>query len=214
MLLMIYSCSQEKEKVLDLSDVLPQSELYPEGKKEEIDSVPEVFDYDSLSVLSKAFVDSFALNRKEINLISQNDFLDRFDWKTKEKWSFINDDITLKVSRWSYSDSSAARNSFFNLIDCFGPKCRSMLLYERKWMSEKPFLLVLSEMELWFIEGLDDQSLRKVLCKVPDTFGAMNPLYLLTQRTKQRCIWWDFNAEENRFEKRETEKSVKKEQQI
>lgn len=71
-----------------------------------------------------------AFNFSSIEKVSTNAFPERFSYNNQKSWLFSNEEDTIKLSWWSYSDSIKTSSVLFNWLDCFPPSCNSIRLYD------------------------------------------------------------------------------------
>lgn len=122
------SCGEAEEREIEtisMDELTPKSERdynYDEleGKAEEVEIETEP----NAKLIQAAF------NFSNVEKISTNAFPERFSYNYQKSWLFSNEEDTVKLSWWSYSDSTKTSSVLFNWLDCFPPSCNSIRLYD------------------------------------------------------------------------------------
>ena len=147
--LFLFSCVENKEEVIDLSDIITESENYKEGvEKEKVNEIVE----DSTLAVVEYFI-SNGVEVDKIHFLTKNKFPDRFSPNRKDKFEIVNGLDTLQYFNWSYTDSAKTMNAFFNWIDNFGEKGSSIRVGEKKRLQKKGFVMYVGDTNLIFIQS-------------------------------------------------------------
>lgn len=152
MVLLIISfegCKDRKEEVIDLNDIIAESDRYKEGESEE--DIVKV-ELDSASVILNAFKAN-GINAISLSFLEDNLFPDRFGPEASYKYQLYFDADTVKFYNWNYSDSVKTVNAFFNWIDNFGKRKKSIFVGEEKNFQKDPLLFFIGDTSLIFIEA-------------------------------------------------------------
>lgn len=155
-LMFLFSCKDaKKEEVITLDDVTGASSGYKEtGKKEAGKKSENFLFYDSLSPLSKIVIDKFGVEKNTVfPLGAVAVFPDRFGAKYSEKWYRKKENDSLVFMHWSFESQVKAENALYNWLDCWGKKCDAIAVGDEKKMSQRPFLLLQGEKDLFYIES-------------------------------------------------------------
>lgn len=145
-LLLVTACNQKQEQdVIDIEDLIPESELYSDSKEEEI------VETDTL-IVWKHELEKSGIACKDIARHDIRNFPDRFGAINSLKLALINERDTIYYSSWVYKDSSLTMNAFYNWLDCFSPSCKSYYVFDKKRMLPGGFELYVSDTTLIVIE--------------------------------------------------------------
>lgn len=148
------SCQQEKEDdVIDMRDVIPQST--PMDSKKTVISKPDTLgSYIDTSILSK-----LKLNVSSIRNIDMDLTPERLSPTSSCMYKMRYKSDSLIYLHWSYRDSIFTKNAFYNWLDCFGKKCKSVRLGESTMMQREGFLLFISDTSITYLSS--QQPLKK-----------------------------------------------------
>tara|TARA_R110002072_G_scaffold302060_1_gene483552 strand:+ start:18308 stop:18892 length:585 start_codon:yes stop_codon:yes gene_type:complete len=147
--LFLISCNRQKEEVIDLSDIIKESENYKEGE------TTSEFDTDILDT-SEMVLDDFTENGLDVSsyeILDDKLFPDRFGPKSSSIMRLNFEKDTVFYGSWSFEDSSKTVNAFFNWLDNFGKKHKSIFIGEEKNLQKKPFLMFIGNNSLIFVES-------------------------------------------------------------
>jgi hypothetical protein len=146
--LIVTSCGEKpKEDVLDLKDIIPQSERYKEGdKKEEIKNESDFgFDMD--------LANDLGINVMEVDSFAGPMFPDRFNPNTRIKVDLQMKDGLISYRQWTFKDSLKTMNAFYNWLDCFGEKCRSFRYLQKARFQPESMLIFLNDTSITYISS-------------------------------------------------------------
>lgn len=142
----LFSCGEKnKNEVLDMSDITPTSERNYDSVAVKTDTI----DYD----FNSAVANELGLNLSGIHYYEYPLFPDRFNPRTTKKLVLMQDMDSTFFCQWSYRDSVATKNAFYNWIDCFGQKCKSIKMYERVNLQKENFVLLMSDTAIVYISS-------------------------------------------------------------
>jgi hypothetical protein len=129
---LFFACKGQKStnEPKNIETLIPQSKREKASKSKNSDTVnvtngnpfEEVFNHFAQGKAYTIFQHSF--------------YIDRFGPKNSQKIIFTNDSTTATLSCWSFSDSLKTLNAFYNWLDCFGNKCRSIKIGDRIRITE------------------------------------------------------------------------------
>jgi len=190
-ILILTSCGGGKEEVVDLDDIIAGSDRYSEDSlnvKNEID--PK----DTLALKLREFNDN-GVEVKEIIALTDNYFPDRFGPITSEKYELQSEGNTFRFVQWIFEDSTKTMNAFFNWMDCFGEKCKSIFIGEERVFQSNPFQILVNDSTLIFIEGIESFDF-----KIWETYFEKQayPLdwnYVIEQRKRGKAHWFTYIEE-------------------
>lgn len=153
---LLAGCNNQAEEIINFEDLIPSSERYSELDNEEGEAAVE----DSMSLIIKRFTD-VGIDVVSAEYNSQNIFPDRFGPVQNEKIRLISATDTLNYFKWIYSDSTKVMNAFFNWMDCYGKKCKSIFIGEEKNIQKSPLLIFVNDTALVFIESTSNIDIDK-----------------------------------------------------
>jgi len=143
--------SKPEQKTISFDEITPDSKR-DYSTNDSIITANKTSDFESLSDFSKQFVDSFKIEQTSIKRWDTTLFADRFGSKLTEKWSSKTELDSLLFLRWTFKDSVQTKNTFFNWLDCFGPKCVPMLVGDERKIQPRSFILLVLEKEIIYLE--------------------------------------------------------------
>lgn len=128
--------------------------------------------------------------------LSTNDFLDRFQSEESVKRLILTSNDSIYFKSWSFQDSTACMNAFYNLLDCFGKDCTPIELYSTDFITINYNLLLVFENQIHSIISKENQDL-KVWHRY---FEAENDIskyhFILEQKRNQNMTWFEINNRE------------------
>ncbi len=194
---LVFSCSdKKKEEVVNLSDLIPSSKRYKEGDsivKKEIKSISFM---DSVPMCYKAMFDSLKLNHDSIHLIDNDLFADRFPSKSKFKFYWKNGIDSISFMDWTFKDSLKTSTAFYNLLDCFGPKCKTIEIGSKVSFQKRSLLLLVNEKHMIIIDSDKEIDHLVWLKTFKDQLFGENWKYIVTQPKKGKATWMSLKKEE------------------
>jgi hypothetical protein len=142
----LLSCGEKnKDEVLDMSDITPSSERNYDTVAAKIDTIDYGF--------NSAVANELGLNLSGIHFYEDPLFPDRFNPRTTKKLVLMQEMDSTFYCQWSYRDSVATKNAFYNWIDCFGERCKSIKMYERANLQKENFVLFMSDTAIIYISS-------------------------------------------------------------
>lgn len=130
-----------------MRDIIPSSERYKgdENEPEKIDTIDFGF---NTSVANELGFNISSLHYYEYPL-----FPDRFNPKTVKKLVLMQEVDSTIFCQWSYRDSVATKNAFYNWIDCFGERCKSIKMFEQANLQKANFILFMNDTSIIYISS-------------------------------------------------------------
>jgi hypothetical protein len=144
----LFSCTEKgKDEVIDMSDITPSSDRDYDAdlKNEKKDTIDYGF--------NSAVANELGLNLSGIHFYEYPLFPDRFNPRTTKKLVLMQEMDSTFFCQWSYRDSVATKNAFYNWIDCFGERCKSIKMYERANLQKENFVLLMSDTAIVYISS-------------------------------------------------------------
>ena len=179
------SCKDRKEEIIDLNDIIAESDRYKEGENE--NAVAEV-ELDSTSVILNDFKVN-GINAISLSYLDDNLFPDRFGPELSYKYQLNFEVDKVKFYNWNYSDSVKTVNAFFNWIDNFGKRKKSIYVGEEKNFQKDPLLFLIGDTSLIFIEAKNKLS-KKIWIDYFEKIGFKGDWnYVVTQSKWGRAKW-------------------------
>ena len=133
--------------------------------------------------------------------LSTNDFLDRFQSEESLKRLILTSNDSIYFKSWSFQDSTACMNAFYNLLDCFGKDCTPIELYSNDFIASNYNLILVLENQIHWIDSKENQDLQ-VWHRY---FEAENNIseyhYILEQKRNQSMTWFEYNREKSTLKK-------------
>jgi len=178
LLLFIFSCSEEKVKTIDLSEITTSSKRYKEGKQKEKELKSEK--NDSLPQIIEFLLDTLKINSSEIKKIQNSHFLDRFTTNVPTKLIFELKKDSVLLEYWTFKDTLQATNAFYNWLDFVKIELNEVSFYKKEL-----FLMILDSNEIFKISNS-----KKI--KVTEWTGYLlvsNPLFVIDNFQKNKLRW-------------------------
>lgn len=188
--LSVVGCHPEKPEVLDMSDILPESERYGEGNETQEDSA----DMDSMAQVRMMFV-SNGVEITDAYSIENSLFPDRFGPESTVKYKLNYKGDTLLYCKWIYKDSAKVMNALYNWIDCFGTKCKSVYVNQNVNMQRNPMKIMVSDTSLIFIESQLSMDF-KLWDEFHEKLGYTNDWNMIIEQGKgAKARWFTYKDE-------------------
>jgi hypothetical protein len=186
-LFLLFSCGQKpKEEVLDMEDIIPQSDRYKEGvttdpKKDTVDLGFDIW-----------LADKSGIVVMEVDKHEEPMFVDRFQPKSMLKVDLTTKTETLFFGQWTFKDSLKTMNAFYNWIDCFGENCKSLKYLKETNFQSDPMLIFLNDTSITYISSasqLDEKKWQKYLSLKNKT--ALWDL-VVVQKKQRKASWYSY----------------------
>ena len=188
--LLFTSCSdssKDTSNVVDLDEFLPKSEKsynYDEDTTQQIkEHIP-----DSLELLIKSKISDAVFLRGE-DLSNTKYFPDRLDFTQRFQHEIKIDSASYDIVIWEFEDSIHTINAFYNWMDCFGDKCKSIRIGESKWIYDGSFQIFIDDLSIIYVAS--DQNINVDLWLAlfqPKVKEKWN--YRLHQALKRKTKWY------------------------
>jgi hypothetical protein len=193
--LFFFSCKDGKEaEIVDFNDVSPDSERNYDLDSTKISNVQKSY-FDSLTIFSRQLIDSLEIEHISIKKIDTLIFPDRFGAKKTEKWAMVNERDSMVFFHWEFSDSLKAQNTFYNWLDCYGNKCKSIRIGDEARFSSRATSFLLYENHLFFLEGKETIDLEKFLVFFDNLKWGEKWTFLVNQAPRKKANWFERDAE-------------------
>jgi hypothetical protein len=107
-------------------------------------------------------------------------------------------DDSVFYTKFNFKDSLKSKNAFFNWINCFDARCKSILPGEKKNLQKNGFLLLQNDTSIIYISSKSSNELLQWK-KYYTSFDNIQWKYILSQSTNGKVKWESFG--ENKLQK-------------
>lgn len=188
--LLLWSChSSEPTKKINLDDIRPKSNSRTQKKSSSIEK-------DTLASFYNYYAnDSAQLGIAKITLDTtlKTHFLDRFS--TAKKRLLLTDSTSQKFQylSWSFADSAACFEAFYNWLDQAGLKQQSIQLGSGDVLHATHGLYVIAKNELFFLHSEQPLAYQKWLKWFEGKPDNSSIHYVLRMKPKQKTKWFQYS---------------------
>lgn len=146
---LLAACGEKKKEVLrDMKDIAPKAErTYSEKNQKEKDTIQ--FDFD-LKIARELGVEVMEIGRAEAPM-----FPDRFHPISATKLHLQLKKDGILFCQWTFKDSTQTKNAFYNWLDCFGEKCKSIKFGQTINFQKDNFLLFVNDTLIAYISSAE-----------------------------------------------------------
>lgn len=190
------SCSpKEEQKSLNLEDITKSSSRYKEGvvKKESSDTTP-LFS-STLSNNYIGLIDSFLLKKESIQQVDTLFLPDRFNAKKTVKFYWKENADSTNFMDWEFKDSIQTENAFYNWMDCFGKKCKSLKIGEKSKIQKRSLLILVNHNHLLLIDSDKKIDYKKWISILKHQLFGENWKFILVQPKNGKSTWMNYRNE-------------------
>lgn len=184
--LTFFACTKQKEEVIDLHDIIAESDNYKEGDTIVSD---EKMEDDSTQMVLTDFQEN-GIEVTSVSFIDKSMFPERFGVESSKKYQLNFEGDTIRFYNWRYKDSVKTINAFFNWIDNFGKKGKSIFIGEEKNLQVNPFLLFVSDTSMIFIDAKKNAS-KKEWVNYFKSKGYSSDWNYILQQSKHGKVRWE-----------------------
>ena len=136
--------------------------------------------------------DSVKINFDSLQASFSRHFLDRFKAKHIIKNKLFQGGDSLLHFRWTFGDTTATKNAFYNWLDCYGTTCRSIKLYEPFKIEKQATLIFLNQYSISYIRGKQNLS-KEAWTNFETTVFPTDSLFLLiVQQPGKNALWYQY----------------------
>lgn len=194
-LLLLFSCKNEEAETVDFNDIVKPSEKYGNSDTVKTEARAEPVYYDSVSAFSQQLSDSLAFDRKQLFKLDTLIYPDRFGAKQTDKWYYISPKDSLVFMRWQFKNRVQTQNTFFNWLDCYGPRCKTIAVGEAASFSKRSVLFLIRDKEMIFVESAQKMDGGKLLAIISNLEKQKQWQYFILQQPKGKAVWKTVDAE-------------------
>lgn len=185
LLLLFVACKQKpKEKVLDMKEIIPHSDRDYNGDPRDLensDSVDFGFDLEFANEVGITILGTCEYDEKL--------FPDRFTPTNTIKLNLIRERDTVVYCNWSFKDSIHTKNAFYNWIDCFGPKCKSIKLGQKVNFQKDNFILLVGDTSLIYFSAKEKLEVDDWLNYLTLKYDIVNWKVIIKQTARGKAVW-------------------------
>jgi hypothetical protein len=188
--LLLLSCKPDKEaETVDFNDISKPSDKYREGDSTRQTIVTTGFFIDSLEPRWRQFTDSMHWDKKTVFGLDTVIFPDRFGAAKSHKFYCKTLQDSVVFMHWQFRDSIQAQNAFFNWMDCYGKRCKSVRIGEETNLSPRASFFLLQNKELIFAESRQKINFERYLEILESLKFEKQWKYLVIQAPKGKAKW-------------------------
>ena len=176
--------SEKKERIAN----------FDPAKKIDLDSVPELIQKpDSLLFWKQRYQsDSVKIKVDSMQPSFAKHFLDRFNPKHIIKNKLFHGGDSLLHFRWTFSDTTATNNAFYNWLDCYGTTCISLKLYEPFKIEKQATLIFRNHNSISYIRGKQNVSKEAWINFEKTLFPTDSLSLLIVQQPGKNALWYQY----------------------
>jgi hypothetical protein len=193
--LLLVACMNEKQDVLDMTDVLPSSERYKEGEGLPVVQKSGLI-YDTLAPNWQNLIDTLGIPKEALKSSDTLLFIDRFSPKKQYKLYWKNENDSISLNYWEFEDSITCENAWFNWLDCFGPQCIAFRPGENRNLQKRGFILLYNAQGIISISGVKKLDLLYYLASFKALESGQTWKCVVTQKTGGKMQWFKYDGKE------------------
>lgn len=178
------ACGEKKEEVLrDMKDITPKSERdYTQQRNEKLDTIDFGF--------NSGVANELGLNLSGIKFNKAPMFPDRFLPKSTKKLILMQEVDSTLFCQWSFKDSTQTKNAFYNWVDCFGEKCKSIKFGETINFQKDNFVILVNDTSLTYITSVKKIQQDDWLQFFEKTEAIKNWKTVIYQSSRSKATWF------------------------
>jgi hypothetical protein len=182
-ILLLFSCGRKENKVLDMSDITPKSERdYTQHKEQNKDTID--FDFNS------AVANELGFNLSGLKFNEALLFPDRFLPKRTNKLVLMQEVDSTLFCQWSFKDSTQTKNAFYNWLDCFGEKCKSIKFGETINFQKDNFVILVNDSSITYITSSKKMQQDDWLNYFEKAHEIKNWKTVINQGSRAKATWF------------------------
>ena len=178
------ACGEKKKEVLrDMKDLTPKSERdYTQQRNEKLDTIDFGF--------NSGVANELGLNLSGIKFNKAPMFPDRFLPKSTKKLILMQEVDSTLFCQWSFKDSTQTKNAFYNWVDCFGEKCKSIKFGETINFQKDNFVILVNDTSLTYITSVKKIQQDDWLQFFEKTEAIKNWKTVIYQSSRSKATWF------------------------
>ncbi len=184
-LLITAACGgSQKDEVLDMNDITPQAK----HKEPIVKAEEKASDYG----FNRTVADSIGLEVMEIDSVEEPFFVDRFSPRSQTKVYLQLKEDKILFCQWSFKDSVKTKNAFYNWIDCYGEKCKSIHFGQNVNFQKDNFRLFMNDTSITYISSPLKLSTKDWQAYLKSVSGVEEWKLIIEQSTRGKAKWMRF----------------------
>ena len=178
------ACGEQKKEVLrDMKDIAPKSERdYTQQRNEKLDTIDFGF--------NSGVANELGLNLSGIKFNKVPMFPDRFLPKSTKKLILMQEVDSTLFCQWSFKDSTETKNAFYNWLDCFDEKCKSIKFGQTINFQKNNFVILVNDTSLTYISSIKKIQQEDWLKFFEKTEEIKNWKIVIHQNSKSKATWF------------------------
>jgi hypothetical protein len=174
----------QKDKVIDMKDITPQAK----HKEPVLKAEEKASDYG----FNRSVADSVGLKVMEIDSVEEPFFVDRFSPRSQIKLQLQLKEGQLLYCQWTFKDSLKTKNAFYNWIDCYGEKCKSIHFGQKVNFQKDNFRLFMNDTSITYISSSLKLSTKDWQAYLKSVNGVEEWKLIIEQATSGKAKWMRF----------------------
>ena len=181
---LLAACGEKKKEVLrDMKDIAPKSERdYTQQRNEKLDTIDFGF--------NSGVANELGLNLSGIKFNKAPIFPDRFLPKSTKKLILMQEVDSTLFCQWSFKDSTETKNAFYNWLDCFDEKCKSIKFGQTINFQKNNFVILVNDTSLTYISSIKKIQQEDWLKFFEKTEEIKNWKIVIHQNSKSKATWF------------------------
>ena len=181
---LLAACGEKKKEVLrDMKDLTPKSERdYTQQRNEKLDTIDFGF--------NSGVANELGLNLSGIKFNKAPIFPDRFLPKSTKKLILMQEVDSTLFCQWSFKDSTETKNAFYNWLDCFDEKCKSIKFGQTINFQKNNFVILVNDTSLTYISSIKKIQQEDWLKFFEKTEEIKNWKIVIHQNSKSKATWF------------------------
>lgn len=174
----------QKDEVIDMKDITPQAK----HKVSVLKAEEKALDYG----FNRSVADSVGLKVMEIDSVEEPFFVDRFSPRSQTKLELQLKEGQLLYCQWTFKDSLKTKNAFYNWIDCYGEKCKSIHFGQKVNFQKDNFRLFMNDTSITYISSSLKLSTKDWQAYLKSVNGVEEWKLIIEQATSGKAKWMRF----------------------
>lgn len=196
LLIALSACKGKQEaETVDFSDIAKPSSKYAKTDSSGAPKAVLPVYYDSITAFSQQLTDSLSFDHNGIFTLDTLIYPDRFGALKADKWYYRSPKDSFVFMRWEFKNDIQTQNTFFNWLDCYGPKCKSIAVGDQVSFSKRGTLFLLSGKELIFVESGQKINAEKLLGVLSNLKKKKSWSYFTLQQPRGKASWKQVDKE-------------------
>ena len=148
-----------------------------------------------LSFFSSKLIDTLQLQLKDIHVIDNEFFPDRFNPLKSEKWEYRTNKTYYRFKHWKFKDTLIAQSTFLNWLDSYSDKRISLRPDVKQRISSDANLLLMKDKSIVVIESSSAIDLLQTLSILEKLGFGKYWKYCIFQQKLKTTQWLECSAD-------------------